>query len=156
MKSENQKKCRNLQMSGNEIDRGCRAAVVIGVLAGTTEEIGDFRKCPYDGDVQRCLDDLIELNEQGTLWQEISHGKKWFDDPEKVKWYIEETNTVMMQDIAEAKTKGLTNSDVASIERILEARRRANPTTVRVRSPANQRRVERYHQNKERKMKEKA
>jgi hypothetical protein len=84
------------------------------------------------------LDDLIELNEQGILWQEIPHGKNWFDDPEQVKRYIEETNAVMMLDIAEAKKKGLTVSrgvDIASIERILEARRKANPSSARVKTP---------------------
>jgi hypothetical protein len=137
-KTANQKKCKNLQMRENEIDRGCQAAEVIGILEGTTEEIFDLRKCPYDGDTQRCLDDLIELNEQGILWQEIPHGKNWFDDPEQVKRYIEETNAVMMQDIAEAKKKGLTVSggvDIASTERILEARRKANPSSARVKTP---------------------
>lgn len=103
MKTENQQKCKNLSTNGDELDQGCQEAPTFGVLVGTDEEVVDFRKCPFDGDVQKCLDNLIELNGQGILWQNIPHQKRWFDDPKKVKRYIKVTDAVMRRDIAEAR-----------------------------------------------------
>jgi len=138
VKTLNQKKrekCRNFNdvKDGENSGCGCLADETIGILEGTTEEIFDLRKCPYDGDLQRCLDDLIDLNLQGILWQQIPHGKCWFEDPEKVKQYIEQTDADLLKNAAEAKKKG--SIDWAA-EEILDARKNANPTRALVKEPA--------------------
>lgn len=39
-------------------------------FAANRLKFGKSMKCSYDGDVQQCLDGLIELNEHETLWKD--------------------------------------------------------------------------------------
>jgi hypothetical protein len=61
-------KCSHFEDSVDVIKGSCWKAQVNYEISGF--QCGEMMQCQHNGDVQKCLDELISLNDQGILWKD--------------------------------------------------------------------------------------